>query len=211
MDPVIARLPAQPDGDLTLCPDHGVAYQTDMGYRNPVAYHAKCSGYAGSRIAIELNRGRLALVRRHVADDVPLLDVGIGSGEFITWRGANTFGFDVDDDAIQWLRTRGLYRDDLGQFRVFTYWDVIEHIENPQSHLTKMWAGSWLFCCVPIFSDLHSIRESRHYRPGEHLYYWTEAGFRWWVAQHGFSVSEVSNHETAAGRNSVLAFALKRT
>ena len=210
MDPVINSLPAQAEGDLLLCEEQGIAYQLDMSYRNPVAYHAKCSNYTGSRIAIELNRGRVAMVRRHVADDVPLLDVGVGSGEFIAWRGARTYGFDVDDDAVAWLRERHLYRDDFSSFTAFTFWDVIEHVEDPSLYISHMRTGSWMFCALPIFSDLRSIRESRHYRPGEHLYYWTRHGFEWWVGRYGFQVEEVSDHETRAGRDSILTFALRR-
>ena len=59
-------------------------------------------------------------------------------------------------------------------------------------------------------SSVYSIRDSKHYRPGEHLYYFTELGFAQWMARHGFELLEVSNFETKAGRDSILSFAFRR-
>jgi len=68
-----------------------------------------------------------------------------------------------------------------------------------------------LFCCsVPIFADLRAVRASKHYRPSEHLYYWTAEGFIAWMENYGFRLLEQSDHEQKAGRDSIGAYAFRR-
>lgn len=188
---------------------HGVAYQADMGFRVSVPYFEKCGGYEGQEIAQKINAGRVALVNLYASPEKRVLDVGVGSGEFIKHR-PHTFGFDVDPDAQDWLKAAGKWSDDFSAFRAFTFWDVIEHVEDPEGYFARMPAGSYLFTCLPIFSDLARIRESKHYRPGEHLYYWTAEGFVAWMKLHRFDMMATQNFESAAGRDSILSFAFYR-
>lgn len=211
VDSVIANLPASYDGDLMLCRAHGVAYQRDMAdlvtYDDD--YFNKCLGYEGQEIAQRINAGRIALVNRHVGPDCNVLDVGIGSGEFIKLR-SNTWGCDVNPKAIEWLNSEGRFDDRFEQFGAFTFWDVLEHVPEPHGYLARMPAGAWLFCSLPIFADLSRIRSSKHYRPGEHLYYWTQTGFVGWMRRHGFQFRDCLDFETQAGRESILSFAFQR-
>lgn len=211
MDRIIAGFAAEPDGDLMLCIAEGVAWQRDMSVSAAYdeTYFNKCASYEGKEIALAINTGRVALVRKHFGDG-PLLDVGIGSGEFIRERGDLTYGFDVNPKAIAWLKRRGDWSDDFEEFKAFTFWDVIEHVEEPEAYFRRMSPGSFLFTCLPIFVDLQRIRESKHYRPGEHLYYWTEKGFADWMALHRFRLLETRRFETEAGRDSILSFAFRR-
>ena len=52
MDRFIAAFPAVADGDLMLCPAHGVAYQADQSQlvEYGEAYFEKCRGYEGQEI-----------------------------------------------------------------------------------------------------------------------------------------------------------------
>jgi SAM-dependent methyltransferase len=209
MDRFIASFGATKDGDLMLCRHHGVAWQADMGFRVSVPYFEKCGGYEGQEIAQKINAGRIALVDRYASPGRRVLDVGVGSGEFIKSR-AETFGIDVDPDAQAWLKAAGKWADDFSAFRAFTFWDVIEHVETPEEYFDRMPAGSYLFTCLPIFDDLARIRESKHYRPGEHLYYWTQAGFIAWMKLHRFAHLATQTFETEAGRDSILSFAFYR-
>lgn len=209
MDKVIARYEGKPDGDLVICRAHGVAWQADMTHRVDVPYYYKCSGYKGQDIANKINRGRVDFVNRFVGSDCPVLDIGIGSGEFIESR-PNTFGYDVDQDAQNWLKRNKKWVDDFTLFKAFTFWDVIEHIENPQGYFQHMGCGSKIFVCLPTFANLDLIRESKHYRPGEHLYYWTDAGFIDWMAAYWFALIGRASFETEAGRESIETFAFER-
>lgn len=210
MDRFAAWVPGQEDGDLMLLPEQGMAYQRDqsqlVAYDD--AYFQKCAGYEGQEIAEKINAGRIAMVDRHYGPG-PLVDIGIGSGEFIRKR-LWTYGVDVNPMAQRYLVNRGIWAYELRDFGAFTFWDVIEHLPDPTEYFGRIKDGSFLFTSIPIFEDLKRIRESKHYRPNEHLYYWTEAGFVAWMWLHRFELLERSDFETKAGRESILSFAFRR-
>lgn len=211
MDRLIKRFAGERDGDLIFCRDRGIAYQRKMESTQPYdsEYFDHYRNLEGGEIARKLNEARVGLVARHYGDG-PLLDVGIGSGEFIRSRGANTFGTDVNPVALSWLDERALLRTDLTEFEAFTFWDVLEHFEEPEVPMRSMRPGSYLFTSLPIFDDLDRIRQSKHYKPGEHLYYWTEQGFVDWMALHRWRLLERNDDETRAGREGILSFAFRR-
>lgn len=215
VDKFIQSFAAVADGDLTICAQDGVAYQTDMATRvsYDADYLAKCDAYADGDIAKSVNAGRCALLQRHLAVDASVLDIGAGSGAFVraaaSW-GFSAKGFDVIPETVNRLRAEGLYADHAKTFDAVTMWDVLEHIEDPSVVLDTVRIGGMLFVSIPVFHYLYRIRESRHYRHGEHLYYFTPCGFVSWMALHGFTMLEQSSHETTAGRDSIAAFAFRR-
>ena len=210
MDRFIASLPAEPDGDLMLCREHGVAYQHDRSnlcaYDD--AYYSKCASYEGQEIARKINEGRVAMVNKHVGLG-RVVDVGIGSGEFIKNR-PNTWGHDVNPVGIEWLKRNDLWAAKLGPFCGVTMWDVIEHLDTPEEYLRQIPLHGFLFVSLPIFYALGAVRLSKHYRPSEHLQYFTEEGFVAWMALHGFLMLEMQDFEIAAGRESIYSFAFRR-
>jgi hypothetical protein len=210
MDRFICRHLGEIDDDLMVCSLFGVAYQRDMTVRAAYdeSYFDKCAGYEGKDIAQKINVGRVELVDRFVGS-AAVLDVGIGSGGFIKNR-PNTFGYDINHRAQEWLKERGAWSDRFWEFSAFTFWDVLEHVAEPELYFRHIAMGAHLFCCLPIFNDLRRIRKSKHYRPGEHLYYFTEAGFLNWMQSHGFVKLAVEDFETRAGRESILSFAFRR-
>jgi hypothetical protein len=211
MDRFIRGLETFPDGDLTLCPNEGIAFQTDMTVRADYGadYFEKCAGYEDSAIATKINDGRIALVGRHLGHRPPVVDIGIGSGEFIKKR-PNTFGTDVNPVALEWLRKNDRLAGALWEFPAFTFWDVIEHLPEPEDYFRQIQLRALLFTSVPIMKSLDVVRESKHYRPGEHLYYFTETGFVFWMRAHGFGLIEHATFEIDAGRDSIHSFAFKR-
>ena len=54
-------------------------------------------------------------------------------------------------------------------FNAFTFWDVLEHVENPESYFGWMRDGAVVFVSLPVFDDLNQVRASKHYRPNEHF------------------------------------------
>ncbi len=209
MDRIVQSFTAVEDADLMLCVDNGVAYQKDMSAgRVPydANYLAKCTAYEGNSVAKAVNAGRCALLMRHLPAGATVLDVGAGSGAFVraaaSW-GFDCKGFDIIPAAADRLRAIGGYADDLSAFDAVTMWDSIEHMEDPAQCLSAVHKGALLFVSVPVFADLRAIRASKHYRPGEHLYYWGAAGFVDWMASCGYRLLEQSAHETDAGRESI--------
>lgn len=216
MGSLIARMKPTWDDDLILCEDNGVAYQTDnRAHRIEYGddYLAKVDAYDGTPIATAVNAGRVAMLQRHLLPYSNVLDVGAGSGAFAREaRKADFFayGYEVIPQAVARLQTQGVYSDDPKGCDAVTFWDSLEHMEDPEVWLRKMVKGQKMFASIPVFENLRTIRLSRHYRPGEHLTYWTENGFIEWAALCGFRLLEESRHEIEAGRESIGAFAFQR-
>lgn len=216
MDAILSRFDAEADGDLMICAPRGVAWQRDMSFRAPpgvnaegVNYFDHYSAFAGAAVGKTIHDGRVAFVNDYVGRECPVLDVGIGCGDFIKAR-PHTYGMDVNPVAQQWLSENGRQGLGIDTYQAFTFWDVLEHVEAPNVYFKKMRPGSFLFTSLPIFDDLSRVRESKHYKPGEHLYYWTEAGFVEWMAMYRFRLLAAQDFETDAGRDGIRSFAFVR-
>lgn len=224
MDRLIKRWNAAPDDDLMVCERHGVAYQRNMG-RGRIdydgAYFDHYRSLAGSAIERALNSGRTSGLAHHAPDwddertrrKAKVLDVGIGNGSFIDAARACGFeakGLDVNPVALDWLRERDLLAESVRGFDVVTFWDSLEHMEAPEKTLRRIDRGALVLVAVPLVEDLRQVRASKHFKPGEHLYYWTAEGFVAWMALYGFRLLERSEHEVEAGRESIGAFAFRR-
>lgn len=216
MDRLIRRWDGEREGDLVFCLHRGVAYQRDMS-KDRVAYDsrylANYDAYAVGPIADALNAGRVAMLARYLPAGSTVLDVGAAAGQFVraaqSW-GFEARGFDVIPEAALRLRNAKLYDEDPALFDAVTLWDCVEHMEDPELCLGRVTKGSILLAAVPVFDDLRRVRESKHFKPGEHLYYWTAQGFIDWMRLYGFRLLEQSTHETDAGRESIGAFAFCR-
>jgi len=200
--------------ELTWIQNPGIGYYPVQPSTFPYdsAYFSKYAGYARTPMGAQLNAFRRAFVNRYWGDKV-LVDIGVGCGQFIESR-ALTYGYDVNPAGVEWLRERALYRDPYSSefaergIDAISCWDVLEHIENPAPLLSSV--RSWVFVSIPVFRDLNHILGSKHYRPEEHFWYWTEHGFDAFMSAHGFEVVKVSDEETQLGREDILSFALRR-
>lgn len=212
-DALIKRFESVLDGDLAFT-SRGIAYQRSMASKRVEygpEYFAKVEAYDGTSIAKAVNAGRIDLLRRHLPEGAKVLDWGAGSCAFV--RDASEAGFamsgwDVMLQSQQRLDSR--LSQDPYLFDAVTMWDVIEHLEQPSTVIKKVRKGAKFFVSLPVFDDLAKVRESKHYRPGEHLYYFTSIGFVSWMALWGFRLLEQSWHEVDAGRESIGAFAFCR-
>ncbi len=220
MDKIIKRFESVRDGDLTFCRQRQVAYQSDIkkiSVKYDAAYLANYQRpeYSNSEIARAVTRGRCALVKRHIEKGTNVFDIGACTGAFMraaTAEGYWLFGFDVIPEVVSRLKEENRYTEDVTKFEAITMWDSIEHMRDPDgSWLSKIKKDAHLFISVPIMPDIESVRSSKHYKPGEHLYYWTQEGFINWMALYGFALVEVSDHEVKAGRQDIGAFVFKKS
>lgn len=151
-----------------------------------------------------LTKARCELVDKHMPDHYAV-DVGIGGGRFVTEHGGD--GFDVCEDAVKWLGDSFVNPYETSVYAA-TCWDSLEHIPEPEKLLAQV--ENWLFVSMPIYQDLGDVLQSKHYKPGEHLHYWTLPGFIAWAETQGFQVMEVNHAETELGREGITSFAFKR-
>ena len=213
MDKLIRRFDREKDADLCFCRARGVAYARDMSVDRMQYgdnYYDKVAAYQGSDIEQRVHLSRLSMLDKFMLKGEAVLDYGCGTGEFVRKLeqvGYRAKGFDPIPKVKQQLREAGTYSADIAAHGAVTMWDVIEHLENPHELLEQVQAGGMLFCSMPIFKSLDDVRASKHYRPGEHLYYFTEDGFVDWMAAHGFRLLHCSDVETELGRDSIEQFA----
>lgn len=212
MDQIIKSYPFVPFGELNYCHQHGIMYQRDM--TTSVEYgekyfehYVKCEN---SVIAQKLNEGRTAITEKYCKT---VLDIGIGSGEFIKSSKLLVYGFDINPVGVQWLEEKGLFLDPYKtpqNVDGFTFWDSLEHIPEPHKILELVGREKYIFVSMPIFTDLLWVRKSKHYKPNEHYYYFTSGGMVKWLTDSGFEVVEVADFETRAGREDILTFVFRK-
>ncbi len=153
-----------------------------------------------------LTRARLELVDKYTAPNT-VLDIGIGGGRFVLESGGN--GYDVSQEAVDWLQRIYSYQDPYAALvEAITCWDSLEHIPEPEKLLAQV--TKWFFVSLPLCASAEEWLKSKHYKPGEHLFYWSLPGFINWVEAQGFEVQEVNHAETTLGREGITSFAFKR-
>jgi hypothetical protein len=136
------------------------------------------------------------------------LDIGIGSGAFLKAHG-NCAGFDVDPKSIAWLDAHGLFRDPynggMAEIECVTFWDSLEHIPG-QSHIMSQLKGRPVFVSMPIFRSEEHCLTSKHFKPNEHLWYYTRDGLKNFMATFGYACIYNSRAECEFGREDIETF-----
>nr|WP_230964181.1 methyltransferase domain-containing protein [Pseudomonas aeruginosa] len=89
-----------------------------------------------------------------------------------------------------------------------TCWDSLEHIPEPEKLLDHV--GEWLFVSMPIYKDQTDCLASKHYKPGEHCWYWSLPGLVAWCERQGFELVEMNEAESDLGREGITSFAFRR-
>lgn len=200
---------------LEVCSEIEIAYQSNL--RTTIDYGRdyvrEFLRREGTPINARLNRFRAELVEKYCPNAV--LDFGAGSGTFIKTCRRKCYGCDVNERTERWLRQRGIWhdfwRDGLpADADGVCAWDVLEHLPRPTEFLWKVPAHKYLFVTIPVIRDWKNIRASKHYKPGEHLVYFTDRGFQEYVRTIGFNVLEVRDDEVAIGREDVKTYVLQR-
>lgn len=197
------------DKDLNICYKNGLAYQASMNqsisYDNDYFEHYVV--LEDTEISKKINSARTNLTEKYVSC---LIDIGIGSGEFIKKSKCKTYGYDINEKGIDWLKEKGKFIDIYNQalpedIQGWTFWDCLEHIPEHSKIFNILNKGQYLFLSLPYFENLDKIRESKHYKPNEHYYYFTQSGLINYMKDCGFDLLEYNFDETKAGRNNIIA------
>lgn len=193
------------DSRLAWFPEIGVGWYpvTEQPYDR--AYWERYRAMDLTQTGADLTDDRLAWVSRFW--DGSVCDIGIGGGRFVA-EGAHR-GYDINPDAVAWLRQGCAYHDPYETpVDVMTFWDSLEHIHDPRPLLAN--CLKWAFVSIPIFRDVDHILRSKHYRPTEHCWYFTTEGFIAFMERFGFRLAGQCNMEQNRGREDILTFAFRR-
>lgn len=147
-------------------------------------------------------------MRKHTKGAV--CDIGIGGGAFVT--SINGFGFDVNLKAVEWLQSEGRYLDPYmlpsQSVPAITCWDSLEHIPEPEKLIEKV--DGYAFVSIPIFNSGYHALQSKHFKPGEHIYYFTNNGLIDWFDNLGFDCIDSNMMESDIGREGIYTYAFER-
>lgn len=200
--------------NLIWLPDHGMGYfpvkERDWPYNQD--YFNKYTDYANTVLGQRITQCRIDFVNRYY--DGPILDIGIGCGDFVNKYGNGRFGmargYDVNPAAVDWLKEQGKYQNPLRapMSRALTFWDSLEHIEAPGVMVLR--SIEWVFICTPIYRDLEHVMTSKHFRSDEHYWYWTHKGLVTWMDAYGFDWQGFHMAESFLGREDIETFSFKR-
>lgn len=198
-------LPTGLKGRFLWCPELGIGWHSAPPMEYSGEYFENYQRLDATPMGGALTKARVELVSKYT-DPSTVCDIGIGGGRFVQESGG--YGYDVSKEALKWLKDQKLYRNPYFTWPSITCWDSLEHIPDPEELLANV--SDWLFVSMPIYQDVGDILGSKHFKPGEHLWYHTLPGFIAWCENQGFELREVNHVETELGREGITSFAFKR-
>jgi len=195
-------------------------HERGYGYVHPVEdevygqdYYSEYQKRAESEVNEPLMKERIAFVKMHYDGD--LVDIGAGYCAFIEARNKglahpNTYGYDVMPQTVKRLLDANLFWNPFEKKRMeaASFWDVLEHFINPDKILSKI--KKWVFISIPIFRDAAHIMSSKHFKPGEHIWMFSERGLVEYMDTQGFMLRGGSEGEKKCGREDIGMYAFER-
>lgn len=191
-------------GCLQWLPEYGIGYYPvgEIVYNeDSFAKHQLLEEYDCRKV---LNEERVRLVNQHTKLDV--LDIGIGGGAFVLER-EQTFGFDHDPAATDWLIQRKLYRHPFRGANSLTFWDSLQSIHDPRLYMSG--AKEYLFISTPIYENADQawfdiVDRSREAKVTQ-CWFWTYEGLILFMSAFGFEMVEAVNLKES-GRSKTFVF-----
>ncbi|MEQ8478568.1 class I SAM-dependent methyltransferase [Fulvivirga sp.] len=139
-----------------------------------------------------------------------IIDVGCGTGHFLVEakkRGWEVYGTEYSEQAVRLCEGKGIkmHRGILNQqsinisdFDIVTSFEVIEHINNPQSELPNIHSllrkGGLFYCTTPNFNALERYLTKENYSVinyPEHLSYYTKRSLHIALKRNGFKQKKI--------------------
>lgn len=193
--------------------EHALVWYPKLGYGHhtapPMDYdEAYFDNYVNldeTEMGKKLTNARSEFVSKYFSGEI--VDIGVGAGRFCFKHGAK--GYDVNKKAVEMLKGRKIYLDPYEQaVDAITCWDSLEHIPDPDKLINQV--NQWVFVSMPIYESEQDVLSSKHYKPGEHLWYWTHEGLLKWFMRLGFGYVTHNEQETKLGREGIKTYAFKR-
>lgn len=205
-------------GELVWSPRLGMGYCAPPDGYERIYDDKYFNNYAQMKetpLGKKLNEFRVTFVCKHSRPTSEVLDYGCGAGAFVHaarhTSDLHVFGYDVMEDSVKYLRSTfcfGVPNMHHAGWDVLTFWDSLEHLQNPDEIVSL--AREWVFISMPIYNNGEHVLRSKHFKPGEHLWYWTSRGLIDFMDDCGFQCVECVDTETVLGREGILTYAFKR-
>lgn len=167
-------------------------------------------GYSNYYEGMKVNRRtfseRLSRIAKKVKVKTKLLDVGSALGDCLAeakkmgWK--ETMGLEVSKFANDFARKRGLnVKNTIIQksgimndsYNVVTYQDVVEHVDDPVNELKLVYkilkSKGYVFLVTPDIGGFwHKLLKGMwyHYKPGEHIMYFSQRSLKLALEKSGF-------------------------
>lgn len=190
--------------------DFGIGYLKNTKNDSDVYdeyYFESYKNREATRIGLLLNSSRIEYTIRSSENSKSVCDIGVGSGAFV--KGYDCYGFDVNPYAVSYLKSINKFSNPYEtKFDYITMWDVIEHIDCPEDLLTNVNKG--VILSTPIYKNREHILTSKHFKPNEHIWYFTDTGIKHYMSLFGFECVTQHNEETLIGRESIGSYFFKR-
>jgi hypothetical protein len=174
------------------------------------SYYDKYVTMESSPVGHALIKQRFNFVDRHVPVTgfmSNMIDVGVGAGGFVF--AAHCMGYDVCKKAVDMLKRNDRFHDLPSKpIETACFWDSLEHIVSPEAILANV--NKHVFVSMPIYESGEHVLTSRHYRPNEHIWYFTEKGFIKWMKNQGWTLVEKNRDEERHGREDIGSFYFNR-
>ena len=186
--------------NVVVCKDCGYgrpSLREPMQYED--SYEAKYLAYPEKDICVIRLRVLRILDSGLATRRQKLLDYGCGSGAFVRAAraaGYDAYGFDVNDFTADLRPPEGFTPD------IITAWDAFEHLTDEQQKIFFQCANTanTIAVSVPDFftpTKDETLKKWRHYRPREHLHYYTLTALCTRFEREGYSFGFSSHAEDA--------------
>lgn len=157
-----------------------------------------------SKTAEEINKIRWDFIAG--LEPKTILDYGSGVGWFRAFRpqGVDVYTYDI-----------GSYPqtgDQLEEYDIVCFWDVLEHIPNFDVLWEIMKKTNYIAMTIPIIPDRKDfvLERWKHFKPGEHLHYFTESTLDSFFKAYGFIPYKKGNPECPP-REDILSVIYKKS
>lgn len=109
-----------------------------------------------------------------------VLDYGSGVGWF---RALRPKGILVDSFDVAYYPQTGISQT---KYDVICFFDVLEHMRTFDEIQKILAKATYIAGTVPILRNGQKVKEWKHYKPGEHVRYWSESSFEACLLNEGF-------------------------
>lgn len=157
-----------------------------------ISYISEYTKRADSDKGRRIYQSRWDLVEKYCSGHMTLLDYGCATGAFhkSSSNGFQCFGFDVNPYSE-------FNREYDNSIDILTMWDVIEHLNDPLEPIRK-YKPKWLFVSTPNAAAVNGdLKHWKHYKPGEHIWYFDPISITKLLNDGGYIVREVNYSEGA--------------